>query len=195
MNRKEDFINIYTSHIKRPGAAELLAWLEETDFFTAPASTRFHGNYEGGLCEHSVNVWEELVRLSKAYPEVRITFETAAIVTLLHDLCKIGCYKQELKSRKTGRTKRDGKPEWENYIGYTFHEDFCYGGHGSKSVYLIQKFMNLTESEAVAINCHMGAWDRAPGDYSLGPAFEQYPLAWLVHVADESATYIRESKV
>lgn len=195
MNRKEDFIKIYTSLIKRPGSDKLLEWLEESDFFTAPASTRFHGNYEGGLCEHSVNVYEELVRLSKAYPEVRIQAESAAIVTLLHDLCKIGCYKQELKSRKTGRTKRDGKPEWENYIGYTFEEDFCYGGHGSKSVYLIQKFMNLTEAEAVAINCHMGAWDRSPGDYSLGPAFEQYPLAWLVHVADESATYIRESKV
>jgi len=195
VNRKEDFIKIYTTLIKRPGSDKLLEWLEESDFFTAPASTRFHGSYEGGLCEHSVNVYEELVRLSKAYPELRIPAESAAIVTLLHDVCKIGCYKQELKSRKTGRTKRDGKPEWENYIGYTFQEDYCYGGHGSKSVYLIQRFMNLTEAEAVAINCHMGAWDRAPGDYSLGPAFEQYPLAWLVHVADESATYIRESKV
>lgn len=195
MNRKEDFIRIYTTYIKRPGADRLLEWLEETDFFTAPASTRFHGNYEGGLCEHSVNVWEELARLSKAYPEVRITFETAAIVTLLHDLCKIGCYKQELKSRKTGRTKRDGKPEWENYIGYTFEEDFCYGGHGSKSVYLAQRYIDLTEAEAVAINCHMGFADRAPGDYSLGSAYENYPLAWLLHVADESATYIRESKI
>ncbi len=195
MNRKEDFIRLYTEHIKRPGADKLLAWLEESDFFTAPASTRFHGNYEGGLCEHSVNVWEEMVRLLRAYPEVRVTFETGAIVTLLHDLCKIGCYKQELKSRKTGRTKRDGKPEWENYIGYTFEEDFCYGGHGSKSVYLAQKFIPLTEAEAVAINCHMGFADRAPGDYSLGNAYEKYPLAWLLHVADESATYIREKKV
>lgn len=194
MNRKEDFIRLFTENIKRPGADRLLTWLEESDFFTAPASTRFHGNYEGGLCEHSVNVYEELVRLLIAYPEVKVTAETATIVTLLHDLCKIGCYKPALKSRKTGRKKRDGKDEWENYIGYDFVEDFSYGGHGSKSVYLIQKFMNLTDAEAVAINCHMGAWDRSPGDYSLGPAFEQYPLAWLVHVADESATYIRESK-
>ena len=195
MNRKEDFIKIYTTHIKRPGADKLLAWLEESDFFTAPASTRFHGNYEGGLCEHSVNVWEELIRLLKAYPEVRVTDESAAIATLLHDLCKIGCYKPALKSRKTGRQRRDGRDEWENYIGYDFIEDFCYGGHGSKSVYLIHKFMVLTEAEAVAINCHMGAWDRNPGDYSLGSAYEQYPLALLVHMADESATYIRESKI
>lgn len=63
MNRKDDFVRLFTEHIKRPGATELLEWLETTDFFVAPASTRFHGNYEGGLCEHSVNVWEELVRL------------------------------------------------------------------------------------------------------------------------------------
>lgn len=188
MNRKEDFIRLYTENIKRPGAKELLDWLEESDFFTAPASTRFHGNYEGGLCEHSVNVWEELVRLLRAYPEVRVTAETGAIVTLLHDLCKIGCYKQELRNTKVGE-------HWVKKPVYVFNEDFCYGGHGSKSVYLIQKFMNLTEAEAVAINCHMGAWDRSPNDYSLGPAYEQYPLALLVHMADESATYIREGKV
>ena len=195
MNRKEDFIRLFTENIKRPGADRLLSWLEESDFFAAPASTRFHGNYEGGLCEHSVNVYEELVRLLIAYPEVKVTAETATIVTLLHDLCKIGCYKPALKSRKTGRKKRDGKDEWENYIGYDFVEDFCFGGHGSKSVYLIQKFMNLTDAEAVSINCHMGPWDRSMGDYSLGNAYEKYPLAWLVHVADESATYIRESKI
>jgi hypothetical protein len=188
VNRKEDFIKIYTSHIKRAGASELLDWLEESDFFTAPASTRFHGNYEGGLCEHSVNVWEELIRLLKSYPEVRVTAETAAIVTLLHDLCKVDCYKQELRNQKVGGV-------WVQRPVYVFQEDFCYGGHGSKSVYLAQKYIALTEQEAVAINCHMGSWDRNPGDYSLGPAFEKHPLAWLVHVADESATYIRESKV
>lgn len=188
MNRREDFIRIFTSHIKRPGASDLLDWLDETDFFTAPASTRFHGNYEGGLCEHSVNVYEELVRLLKAYPEIRVTAETAAIVTLLHDLCKIGCYKQELRNQKVGGV-------WVQRPMYVFQEDFCYGGHGSKSVYLAQKYMRLTEEEAVAINCHMGFSDRSPGDYSLGNAYDQYPLAWLVHVADESATHIREGRV
>ena len=195
MNRKDEFIRLFTQYIKRPGSEALLAFLESSDFFTAPASTRFHGNYEGGLCEHSVNVWEELVRLLRAYPEVKVSGESAAIVALLHDLCKIGCYKPELKSRKTGRTKRDGKPEWEDYIGYAFNEDFCYGGHGSKSVFLVQQHIPLNPEEAVAINCHMGFADRSPGDYSLGSAYERYPLAWLLHVADESATYIRESKI
>ena len=77
-------------------------------------------------------------------------------------------------------------------VFYTFKEDFCYGGHGSKSVFLIQRFMPLSEAEAVAINCHMGFADRGPGDYSLGGAYEQYPLAWLLHVADESATFVRK---
>lgn len=185
---REHFTEIYTQYITRPGADKLFAWLEQTDFFTAPASTRFHGNYEGGLCEHSVNVWEELIRLLKAYPDIRVTAESAAIVSLLHDLCKIGCYTQELRNQKVGGV-------WVQRPVYVFQEDFCFGGHGAKSVYLVQKHMALNDAEATAINCHMGFADRSPGDYSLGSAYEKYPLAWLLHVADESATYIRESKI
>ncbi len=184
---KEHFTEIFTQYITRPGADELFAWLERSDFFDAPASTRFHGDHAGGLCEHSIHVWEELIRLLKAYPEIKVTAETAAIVSLLHDLCKIGCYKVELRNKKENGV-------WRSVPTYVFQEDFCYGGHGSKSVYLAQKYIALTEQEAVAINCHMGFSDRTPGDFSLGSAYEQYPLAWLLHVADESATYIRERK-
>lgn len=184
---KDKFYEIYNTYIRREGNSALFNWLHGTDFFTAPASTRFHGDYEGGLLEHSVNVWEELVRLLRAYPEIKVTGETVAIVALLHDLCKIGCYKTELRNKKENGV-------WKSVPVYTFNEDFCYGGHGSKSVYIVQKFMPLTDQEAVAINCHMGFADRSPGDYSLGNAYEQYPLAWLLHVADESATYIREGK-
>ena len=185
---KERFLNFYTMYVGRSGAKSLLEWLESTDFYTAPASTRFHGDYEGGLVEHSVNVFEELMRLLKAYPEIKVTAESAAIVALLHDLCKIGCYKMELRNAKINDV-------WVKKPVYVFKEDFCYGGHGSKSVYLIQRHMRLTEQEAVAVNCHMGFADRPVGDYSLGGAYEQSPLAWLLHVADESATYIRESKI
>lgn len=184
---KKRFTELYMTHIHRPGSDDLLSWLDTTDFFTAPASTRFHNNHEGGLCEHSVHVWEELVRLLRVYPEIKVSAETAAIVSLLHDLCKIGVYKQELRNVKEGNV-------WVKRPVYVFEEDFCYGGHGCKSVYLAHRFMNLTETEAVAINCHMGFSDRAPGDFSLGSAYEQFPLAWLLHVADESATYIREKK-
>lgn len=184
---RDRFTEIYSQYITRPGADKLFQWLETTDFFTAPASTRFHGDHAGGLAEHSVHVWEELVRLLKAYPEVKVSGETAAIVSLLHDLCKIGCYKTELRNKKVNGV-------WVQVPTYVFEEDFCFGGHGSKSVYLAQKHMNLTNEEAVAINCHMGFADRSPGDYSLGNAYEQYSLAWLLHVADESATFIREKK-
>lgn len=186
--RQEEFVNLYRKYIHRPGADNLLKWLEESSFFSDPASTRYHGCYEGGLCDHSVNVWEELVRLLKAYPEISVSAETAAIISLLHDVCKIGCYKQELRNKKVNGV-------WVQQPTYVFQEDFCFGGHGSKSVYLIQKYMPLTDEEAVAINCHMGAWDRASGDYSVGNAYDKYPLAWLLHVADESATYMRETTV
>lgn len=184
----ERFTELYNQYIKREGSEDLFDWLVTTDFFDAPASTKFHGDFEGGLVTHSVLVWEELVRLLRAYPEVKVSAETAAIVTLLHDLCKVGCYKTEM------RNKKDEHGKWISVPFYTFKEDFCYGGHGSKSVFLIQQFMKLSEAEAVAINCHMGAWDRDPGDRSLGSAYEQHPLAWLLHVADESATFIRETK-
>lgn len=185
---RDMFREIYTKMISRPGSEALLAWLDETDFYTAPASTRFHGDHEGGLCEHSIHVWDELLRLLRVYPEIKPAGETAAIVSLLHDLCKIGCYKTELRNRKENGI-------WRQVPVFTFKEDFCFGGHGSKSVFLIQKFMPLTDEEAVAINCHMGFADRGSGDYSLGNAYDQYPLAWLLHVADESASYIREKKV
>ena len=185
---KENFAEIYYRFITRPGADKLFEWLASTDFFQAPASTKFHGDHAGGLCEHSIHVWEELVRLLRAYPEVKVSGETVAIVSLLHDLCKIGCYKTELRNQKVNGV-------WVQKPVFVFQEDFCFGGHGSKSVYLAQKYINLTNEEAVAINCHMGFSDRSPGDYSLGNAYEDYPLAWLLHVADESATYIREKKV
>lgn len=183
---KEKFVSLYRHFITRDGAEELLDYIESTDFFTAPASTRFHGVYEGGLCEHSINVFNELVRLLKAYPEVKVSGETAAIVSLLHDLCKANCYKIEMRNKKN----EDGK--WIQVPFYTFNEDFCFGGHGAKSVFLIQKYMKLCDEEATAINCHMGPWDRSPNDYSIGNAYEKCPLAWLVHVADESATYMVE---
>lgn len=188
MSKREEFISLFSMYIHRDGADKLLSWLDESSFFSDPASTRFHGCYEGGLCDHSVNVFEELVRLLKAYPEIKVSAETAAIVTLLHDVCKIGCYKQELRNKKVNNV-------WVQQPTYVFHEDFCFGGHGSKSVYLIQKHMALTDEEAVAINCHMGAWDRNPTDSSVGAAYEKYPLAWLLHVADESATYMRETNI
>ena len=173
------FEEIYTAHIKREGAAELLRWLKSTDFFTAPGSTRFHDCYKGGLADHSVRVFNELTRLARAYPEIKISAETAAIVTLLHDVCKANCYKVEL------RNKKNEHGQWVQVPVYTFQEDFSFGGHGSKSVYLIQKFMKLTDEEAVCINCHMGPEN---GNFAVNDAYRAYPLAFLVHTADMAST-------
>lgn len=173
------FEEIFRTHIKREGSSELLKWLKSTDFFTAPGSTRFHDCHAGGLADHSANVFHELVRLLKAYPEIKVSAETAAIVTLLHDVCKANCYKAEL------RNKKDETGRWIQVPVYTFKEDFSFGGHGSKSVYLIQKFMKLTDEEAVAINCHMGA---TQNDYSTFDAYRQFPVAFLLHTADLAST-------
>lgn len=185
MTNKERFQALCAQQIHRDGLASLMSWLEASDFYEAPASTRFHGSYPGGLVEHSLHVYDELNRLRKAYPEVPMSDETAAIISLFHDLCKVNMYQPEKRNRKN----KDGV--WEQYDAYSIQEKFCFGGHGSKSVFLVQTFLKLTPEEAVAINCHMGAFG---GDQYVGKSFEQYPMAWLLHVADGAATYILEGK-
>lgn len=185
MTNKERFLDL-CSQVKREGIEDLLAWLETTDFFEAPASTRYHGSYAGGLLEHSLNVYDELKRLLKAYPEVQCSEETAIILSLFHDLCKSGCYTIEKRNKKTDEGK------WIVVDTYVFNEQFSYGGHGSKSVYLLMKYIKLTDEEAVAINCHMGAYGENP--QNVGQSYEQFPLAWLLHVADEAASFIQEKR-
>lgn len=173
------FEDVYNQHIHREGADKLLSWLRSSDFFEAPASTRYHECYPGGLEEHSLNVFKELTRIVKAYPEVQASTETLAIISLLHDVCKVNTYKIEYRNRK------NELGQWEKYPVYTHDEDFRFGGHGSKSVYLIQKYMTLTDEEAVAINCHMGVEN---GNWSVTEAFRAYPLAFLLHTADMAST-------
>lgn len=186
MNTKEEFIKVAKDYIKRDGIDELLDWLEQTDFFTAPASTRYHGAFEGGLVLHSLNVFVQLRNLRRWY-DCKASDESVAIVALLHDLCKVGCYKVELRWRK------DANDKWEQYPTYKFDEDFAYGGHGAKSVFLIQSFMRLTPDEAAAINCHMGQWD-ATTYSNPTEVYCRNKLAWLLHVADEAADFIDEKE-
>lgn len=184
LTEKERFIAL-CEEIHRDGIGELMNWLESSDFYTAPASTRYHGSRPGGLLTHSINVYEELKRILQIYPDVDVSEETVAIVSLFHDLCKVNFYVSEKRNRKN----EDGK--WESYDSYTIKEKFCFGGHGSKSVFIVQNFIKLTPAEAAAINCHMGAFGDN-GEY-VGKTFEQYPLAFLLHMADCAATYLRES--
>lgn len=186
MDTKKEFKDIVSRSIKREGVDGLMDWLENTDFYTAPASTRYHGAHEGGLVQHSLNVYVQLKKLADFY-NCKASHETIALVSLFHDLCKVGCYKTEMRWRKNANN------QWEQYPVYTFNEDFAYGGHGSKSVFLLQTFMQLSFDEASAINCHMGQWDATT--YSNPTVvYERNLLAWLLHVADEAADFIMERR-
>lgn len=191
MSAKEEFIEIFRENIHRPGAAELLDYLEnKSDFFTAPASTKFHGAYAGGLCEHSVNVYDCLCdylarpRTQELYG-LEYSQETAAVVALLHDVCKTGCYKAG-----TRNVKNEATGQWEKVPTF-FYEDTLPYGHGEKSVYIISGFMRLTREEAMAIRWHMG-FSGAEDKNMIGKALEQYPLAFALSVADMEATYFLE---
>ncbi len=192
MSAREEFIQLYTEHIRREGSGALLDYLQnKSDFFTAPASAKFHGAYSGGLCEHSVNVYHCLQdylareRVRELYG-LEYTEESVALVSLLHDVCKIGCYKAGSRNVKGP----DGK--WQSVPAF-FYEDSLPYGHGEKSVYILSGFLRLTREEAMAIRWHMGF----SGDEDkrlVGQALEQFPLAFALSVADMEATYFLEGE-
>ena len=189
---KQEFLEIFYDNIEREGAEELLAYLEKTDFFTAPASSRQHSNYEGGLCQHSINVYKRYLKLvqneyGKKWQE-KISPESVAIIALLHDLCKTNFYVVEMRNVKV-----DG--EWVQKPFYKVEDNLPYG-HGEKSVYMISGFMKLTREEAMAINWHMGAFDPRVQNNSavLSNVFYRYPNVFLFHLADYMATYLDETK-
>ena len=172
--------------INREGVDKLIDWLETTDFYKAPASSMFHGNYTGGLVDHSLHVYQELKKLCDFYCPEKYTEESIAIVALLHDLCKVNFYIESTRNVKDERTG-----QWYKVPFYKKQETNPIGGHGSKSMFLVMYHMHLTEIEAAAINCHMGPWDKQ--DYgNPGDVYENNELAWLLHVADERATYYRD---
>lgn len=189
---QEHFVSIFTKHIKREGSDNLLDWLITTDFFTAPASSKFHSAYEGGLCEHSINVFNRFVKLlNMEYGDNwtdKISMESVAIIALLHDLCKVNFYKTEYRNVKV-----DG--QWVQVPYYTIEDSLPYG-HGEKSVYIISGFMKLTREEAMAINWHAGGFDDRVrgGSYGMAEAYYKFPTAMLFHSADIMATYLDETK-
>lgn len=195
---RNEFKNEFLKRIKRPGADKLLDWLENTsDFFEAPASTRYHLAVPGGLCQHSFNVYtrliEEFIQEKRRYttdPIVSLTdaeYERIAICALLHDVCKADFYTVEL------RNKKDENGKWISYPAYSI-DDQCPFGHGEKSVYIISAFMKLSREEALAIRWHMGGFDESVkgGSTAQSQAFNKYTLCTLLHIADLKAAYIDE---
>ncbi len=189
---QERFIQIFTENIKREGAENLLDWLINSDFFTAPASSKFHSAYEGGLCEHSLKVFDRYMRLLKMeYGEdfsSVISMESVAIIALLHDVCKVDFYKTDYRNVKV-----DG--QWIQVPYYTVEDKLPYG-HGEKSVYIVGSFIKLTREEAMAINWHGGGFDERVrgGSYAMAEAYYKFPNAMIFHTADMMATYLDETK-
>lgn len=186
---KNEFLAIAHENIKRDGIEEFLKWLSSTDFFEAPASTRFHLAEAGGLCLHSINVYKRLLKLAiDEWGEDSVNKESVAIVALFHDVCKCCYYKTEMRN-----TKENG--EWVQKPFYQIDDALPYG-HGEKSVYMINGYLRLTREEALAVNWHMGGFDSRVkgGDMSLAGAYQKYPLCVLVHIADIMASYLDETR-
>ena len=185
MGYREKFCDIWRSQVSRPGADKLLDWLATTDFFRAPASTRFHGACEAGLVMHSLNVYHALM---DRFFEEGDNPESMAICGLLHDLCKANYYKAG-----TRNVKNEATGQWEKVPAFMVEDQFPYG-HGEKSVYLIERFIRLKPAEAVAIRWHMGGFDDAArgGCRAISEAYDAYPLAVKLHLADLTATYLME---
>ena len=186
---KEVFIKALQENVQRTGIDDLIKWLRRTDFFTAPASTKFHSNFEGGLCWHSLLVYERLRELNDFY-ELEYDDETLAIVGLLHDVCKANIYIQEERNVKDENGKWMKKPYW------AINDDLPLG-HGEKSCMLIMNFISLDVAELVAIRWHMGGFDSAVkgGDWSASRASDKYSLVTLLQVADMVSSSLFERKV
>lgn len=204
----EEFESLYTKYIlPRDGADKLLEFIRKSDFYTAPASTRFHLSEEGGLLQHSLNVYHCLVNKTSnpTWADVLKDKEgTIACVALLHDLCKTYYYDKELKNTKTydpkivtsfhgNDIKHDAKGSyvWTMMESYTYNNKFPFG-HGSKSVFFIQQFMKLSIEEIACIYWHMGAYCGSDQWTELGQAQEKYPLALALHEADMEASRMLE---
>ena len=183
---ENEFLELIAStHNSHEDIQKLITFLKESDFFIAPASSKYHENYPHGLLEHSLKVYKNLkIKVdyyNNTHPDKTISDDTVIISALLHDVCKINYYKLEYRNVKDDY-------QWKKVPYYTVQDQFPYG-HGEKSVYIINKYITLTDEEAFAIRWHMGGFEAKENYNYLSQAFSNYPLALLLHEADLEATY------
>lgn len=185
---KEKFKELLLS-TGRHGVADLLEWLEGSDFFHAPASSQYHGAKNGGLLEHSLLVYDALKRVTGAFPETGLSRkeDTLIIAALLHDLCKANFYKKGFRNRKNEQTG-----QWEKVEVYEIEDLFPFG-HGEKSVVIAQRFISLTKEEMLAIRWHMAGFDDTARQYgggqALSKAMKECSLITALHAADLAACH------
>ena len=175
MSEKEKNIKWFKEQFKTlPNFEAILSYLQNNGFFEAPASTKYHGSYPGGLCEHSINVAEILYCFTEKLELKWQRPESPWIVGFFHDLCKIDLYKQ----------KEDGTYEYNN--------NTLYKGHGDKSLMLISSLLVLTEEEAACIRYHMGAFTDKEEWSDYTSAIHKFPNVLHTHTADMAAAHIIE---
>lgn len=158
-------------------------WLESGDFYSAPASTRFHDAYESGLLLHTLNVYNECCKLWHLDKFNSVNCDSFALVTLVHDWCKIGLYESYMRN-----VKDESTGTWNQVKSYKWSDKgpaFPFG-HGATSMFLVSRFFSLTVEESLAIRWHMGWCNVADNESSdLQSANERYPLVHLVQFADQ----------
>ena len=184
----------------REGMDKLLEFIRKSDFYTAPASSKYHLSCEGGLLQHSLNVYYALEnkRLNPTWNRYDFNAESVKIIALLHDICKTYFYVSEVKNRKVykengSKMDSNGRYDWESYMGYTIDDRFP-SGHGEKSVMMIEQFIRLSPEERYAIRWHMGFSEPKEHYNMLGAAYTKYPLALALSEADLEATYLMETE-
>ncbi len=193
---KDEFISILEA-TNRKGIGAVVAYLEKAGFFVAPASVNRHLSHDGGLLEHSLNVYRAALALRRQMLELRpeleprLPEESIAIATLLHDVCKANIYRKMTKYRK------DDQGRWESYDGYDVDYTRFPFGHGEKSVVMLLRLgLELTNDELLAIRWHMGAWDLSFQSYeskSNISAASDVPLVAIVQAADSLAAHLLEA--
>lgn len=183
---EEEFLGLLQS-VDREGMDDLINFIKKTDFFKAPASTRFHGSREGGLLEHSLKVYEILKhKVENCIEKFDVPEESIILIALLHDICKANFYKVDFRNRK------NELGVWEKVPYYTIEDTIPYG-HGEKSVMMITEYIKLTPEEKYAIRWHMGFTEPKEQYNTISAAYTKYPLALLVHEADLEATYFYDT--
>ena len=190
---KEDFLNILKS-VGRPGIDKLIEWLENwSDFFTAPASTVYHGNYEGGLCEHSLNVYELFSEKNRKY-DLGLNEESVKIMSLLHDICKANFYETYLKNVNIDPLNQNRKEYWRKINGYKVNDQFPIG-HGEKSVIMISCYIRLTKEEMMGIRWHMGGYENKDNYNAISAAWGLFKSGACLHTADLEASNLLEKHI
>ncbi|MCD3211798.1 HD domain-containing protein [Clostridium botulinum C/D] len=186
IKNKEKIVELLKS-TERPGIERVIQYLDETDFFVAPASTKYHGNFDGGFAEHSLNVYELFKGKNEKF-DLGLSQDTLIITSILHDICKVNFYKKQPRWRK------NDKGRWESYEGYVCENDFPIG-HGEKSVIKLMQFIKLSKEEIIIIRWHMGGFEPKENLMDISNSYNLYPAAVALHTSDLESSYILEKHI